>query len=790
MNFDKYTDSLRDVLSDAQQVMGRYGDFELDCEHLLVSLLEKDGVAREIFGNLGIAWKPVLDEVQKVLAKTAKQSQHSGQIYISPRAKSVLERAEAEADSLGDNFVAPEHLLIALTSDTREVGRILLSSGLDKEKILQALAAIRGNTTDGAKSNQSALAKYTRDLTELAKKGKLDPVIGRKLEIERSLEVLSRRTKNNPVLIGEAGVGKTAIVEGIAQKIVDGNVPDSMRGKTILSLDMGALIAGTKFRGEFEERLKSVMDEIRKAEGKIILFIDELHTVIGAGAAEGAMDASNLLKPALARGELHCIGATTTDEYTKHIEKDPALERRFAPVNVPEPSVADTIEILRGLRDRYEAHHDVKITDEALKAAAELSSRYITNRFLPDKAIDLVDETAARIRVAMESMPPEVASFKNETERLKREGEAASKLGDNLKAMQYAQEFDKAKAQFDQAREDWLRKVKISEVVDAESIAKTVSRWTGIPVSSLTESEQKKLLELEARLHERVIGQDEAVTAVSQAIRRSRAGLSDPNKPIGSFLFLGPTGVGKTELAKSLADLLFDDESAIARFDMSEYMEKHTVARLIGAPPGYVGFEEGGQLTEAVRRRPYQVLLFDEVEKAHPDVFNVFLQMLDDGRVTDGQGRTVDFKNTIIIMTSNLGAGMVEPGMDDEKMNEIYMSAVKSAFRPEFVNRLDSIIIFKPLTQQQIRQIVGIQIKRVANRLKDRSITLEITESTLDLLGQMGYSVEFGARPLKRVIVTEVENRLADLILSGKLNKGDTVRIDAKDGRLTAERVK
>lgn len=789
MNFDKYTDSLRDVLSDAQQVMGRYGDFELDCEHLMVSLLEKDGVSREIFGNLGIAWKPVFDEVQKVLAKTAKQSQHSGQIYISPRAKSVLERAEAEADSLGDNFVAPEHLLIALASDTREVGRILLSSGLDKEKILQALAAIRGNTTDGAKSNQSALAKYTRDLTELAKKGKLDPVIGRKLEIERSLEVLSRRTKNNPVLIGEAGVGKTAIVEGIAQKIVDGNVPDSMRGKTILSLDMGALIAGTKFRGEFEERLKSVMDEIRKAEGKIILFIDELHTVMGAGAAEGAMDASNLLKPALARGELHCIGATTTDEYTKHIEKDPALERRFAPVNVPEPSVADTIEILRGLRDRYEAHHDVKITDEALKAAAELSSRYITNRFLPDKAIDLVDETAARIRVAMESMPPEVAKLKNETEKLRREGEAASKFGDNQKAIRFAQEFDKIKTRFDQAREDWLRKVKISEVVDAESIAKTVSRWTGIPVSSLTESEQKKLLELEARLHDRVVGQDEAVTAVAQAIRRSRAGLSDPNKPIGSFLFLGPTGVGKTELAKSLAELLFDNESAISRFDMSEYMEKHTVARLIGAPPGYVGFEEGGQLTEAVRRRPYQVLLFDEVEKAHPDVFNVFLQMLDDGRITDGQGRTVDSKNSIIIMTSNLGAGMIEPGMSDEKTGEIYMSAVKSAFRPEFVNRLDSIIIFKPLTQQQIRQIVGIQIKRVADRLKDRSITLEITESALDLLGQMGYSVEFGARPLKRVIVTEVENKLADLILSGKLNKGDTARIDAKDGRLTAERV-
>ncbi|HOO96183.1 MAG TPA: AAA family ATPase [Caldisericia bacterium] len=784
MKFDRYTEELRNILSDAQQVMGRYGGYELDCEHLLVSLLESDNVAKKVLSDLGVGWSQIKSQTEKVLARTSKPAAaQSGQIYISPRAKSTLDRAEAEADALGDEYVGPEHLLVALASDTRDVGQILGQAGVDKEKILQALASLRGAKGADGGQNKSALDKYTRDLTEMAKKGKLDPVIGRKLEIERCLEVLSRRTKNNPVLIGEAGVGKTAIVEGIAQRIVDGKVPVSMRGKRILSLDMGALVAGTKFRGEFEERLKAVIDEVKASSGSIILFIDELHLVMGAGAAEGAMDASNLLKPALARGELHCIGATTTDEYTKHIEKDSALERRFQPVMTPEPSIADTVEILRGLRDKYESHHQVKITDDALVAAANLSARYITNRHLPDKAIDLIDETAAKIRVAKESAPSlERDRLRREMKELEREAIAAASQGDPQRAEKCKTEYEKKKTEFDKLDTEVQREISVSEVVDEKAIADTVSRWTGIPVSSLTESEQQKLLKLEDRLHARVIGQDEAVTAVSQAVRRSRAGLSDPNKPIGSFLFLGPTGVGKTELAKSLAQLLFDDENALTRIDMSEYMEKHSVARLIGAPPGYVGYDQGGQLTEVVRRRPFQVLLFDEIEKAHADVFNVFLQLLDDGRLTDGKGRTVDFRNTIVIMTSNLGASLVTPDMPYEQMRERYLEAVKSNFRPEFVNRLDEIIVFSHLTEDEIKQIAKLQIKILEDKLKQRKMSLVLTESALSQIAKLGYSAEYGARPLKRLINQRIENQLALMILDGKITEGDTVMIDS-DGQ-------
>lgn len=790
MKFERYTEALRDIISDAQQVMERYRDIELDNEHLFIALLEKqDGIIRDIIAQIGIGWKKALSDAEKILAREqhASTPTQRSQIYISPRAKSTFDKAEEEANILSDEFVGPEHLLLALSQDTRELGRSMTGNGLDKESILQALAKIRGGGQEGNGKLKTALDKFTRDLTGLAKKGKLDPVVGRQLEVERCLQVLSRRTKNNPVLIGEAGVGKTAIVEGIAQKIVDGNVPESMMGKRILSLDMGALVAGTKFRGEFEERLKSVMDEVKKAEGKIILFIDELHLVMGTGAAEGAMDASNMLKPALARGELHCIGATTTDEYTKHIEKDSALERRFQPVEVPEPTIPQTIEILRGLKDKYESHHDVKIEDDALSAAAELSSRYITNRFLPDKAIDLVDETAARIRVAKESSQHGLGTLKKRYEELLREGESASKSGDIERAMKIKDEFEKVQKEYFEKKEKWLREVKISEVVNAEEIALTVSRWTGIPVASLTESEQQKLLKLEERLHQRVIGQDEAVVAVSQAVRRSRAGLSDPNKPIGSFLFLGPTGVGKTELAKSLAELMFDSEQALTRFDMSEYMEKHTVARLIGAPPGYVGFEQGGQLTEAVRHRPYQVLLFDEVEKAHPDVFNVFLQLLDDGRLTDGQGRTVDFKNSIVIMTSNLGASLIDASMDYDSMKSIYLESVRQNFKPEFVNRLDAIIVFSHLKLEELRQIVAIQIARVQKMLDKKRIRLHVSQDAMDALSNLGYSPTYGARPLKRVIQQEMENRLADLILSGQLKDGMVVDFTIKEGKLELE---
>ncbi len=784
MKFERYTDESREILSDSHQVLNRYGNRELDSEHVMVAMLERDGVVRDIISELGAGWKQILNSIEKILAKTSKSyGSSSDQVYITPRAKSMFDSAEKEADSLGDEYVAPEHILIAMTQDTRDIGRILESNGIDKEKILQVIATIRGGDSKAPGGKDSALGKYAINLTEKAKKGKLDPVIGRKNEIERCLEVLSRRTKNNPVLIGEAGVGKTAIVEGIAQRIIDGKVPVSMRNIQIYSLDMGALVAGTKFRGEFEERLKAVIDEVKASSGKIILFIDELHLVMGAGAGEGAMDASNLLKPALARGELHCIGATTTDEYTKYIEKDSALERRFQPVMTPEPTVSETIEILKGLRDKYESHHEVKITDSALEAAAKLSARYITNRFLPDKAIDLIDESSAKIRVAKESQPSlELDSLKKEMDRLEREAKASASSGDNEKSAKCIAQYEEKRKEYLELDSHIQREVSVSEVVDADVIAKTVSRWTGIPVSSMTESQQEKLLKLERRLHQRVIGQDEAVIAVSQSIRRSRAGLSDPNKPIGSFLFLGPTGVGKTELAKSLAELLFDDESAMTRIDMSEYQEKHTVSRLIGAPPGYVGYEQGGQLTEVVRKKPYQVILFDEVEKAHAEIFNVFLQLLDDGRLTDGQGRTIDFRNTIIILTSNLGSNLVSSDDDYETMKSTYMDSVKSHFRPEFVNRLDEIIVFTHLSKNELKEIVSLQIDQLSKKLHERKIQLEITDDAKLLLAELGYSVVYGARPLKRVIQNRIENPLSEMILRNEVREGDTVSVSEEDG--------
>jgi ATP-dependent Clp protease ATP-binding subunit ClpC len=775
-------------------------------EHILLALLiQKKGLVGDIFSDLGVDVESVRQQIEVVLDKFPKATYETPQIYATPRIAQLMKGAEDEADRLKDEFIGTEHMLIAMTGDTKgEAALILKGAGIDQEKVYSALQKLRGGhrVTDArAESKYRSLEKYGRDLTEFAIQGKLDPVIGREDEIKRVMQILSRRTKNNPVIIGDAGVGKTAIAEGLAQKIVADDVPDSLKGRKVVALDMGALVAGSKFRGEFEERLKAVMDEVRQAEGEVILFVDEFHTVVGAGAAEGSIDASNMLKPALAHGELQCVGATTLDEYRKFIEKDKALERRLQPVFVGEPSIEATIEMLRGLRPRYEAHHKIKISDEAVEAAVRLSNRYISDRHLPDKAIDLIDEASSKLRIDTESAPPEVKSLEQRLKQLTNEEEAASQRQDYERTAQLKSDRLRLEEEYNQARDTWFKQEKIDGIVDEELIARLVSNWTGIPVSHMLEGEAEKLLHMEERIHERLVNQEEAVTAICEAIRRSRSGLKDPRRPIGSFMFLGPTGVGKTELARTLAQFLFDDENAMVRLDMSEYQEKHTVSRLIGAPPGYIGYEEGGQLTEAVRRRPYRVILLDEIEKAHPEVFNSLLQVFDDGRLTDGHGRTVDFKNSVVIMTSNTGVELIKretnigftksktgaKAQQDsyESMKEKVMGAVKKTFRPEFLNRLDEIIVFHELTEEQLRNIVDLLAKDLQIRLAERKLGVEITDKAKTWLAKVGFDPIYGARPLRRAIERHVENPLSTRVLKGEFKEGDIIIVDLADDTLS-----
>jgi len=793
MQQERFTEQAQEALALSQQLVRNYQHSQWDVEHILLALLQQEhGLTGDILSKLGVNADEVRRRVEEALEKTPKISHEGAMLYATPRTVRLLQNAASEADRLKDEFIGTEHLLIAMAAESEgDATTILGDFGIDQEKLYSALQDIRGGqrvTDPRAESKYRSLEKYSRDLTMLAREGKLDPVIGREDEIKRVMQVLTRRTKNNPVIIGEAGVGKTAIVEGLAQKIMADDVPDSLKGKRVIALDMGALVAGSKFRGEFEERLKAVMDEIRQARGEIVLFIDEMHTVVGAGAAEGAIDASNMLKPALARGELQCVGATTLDEYREHIEKDAALERRLQPVYIGEPSVEATIEMLHGLRPRYEAHHKIQITDSAIEAAVHLGQRYISDRYLPDKAVDLIDEAASKLRIDTESAPAEVKELEKRVKQLVHEEEAASQRREYERAAQLKVERLRLDEEYNQAKSKWLQETRIDSVVDEEAIAKLVSNWTGIPVSRMLEGEAEKLLQMEERIHERIIGQEDAVRVVSEAIRRARAGLKDPRRPIGSFIFLGPTGVGKTELARALAEFMFDDEESMVRLDMSEYMEKHTVSRLIGAPPGYIGYEEGGQLTEAVRRRPYKVILLDELEKAHPNVLNILLQILEDGRLTDGHGRTVDFKNTVVIMTSNLGTeefqrqslGFArETKSEHERRKGAIETAMKQTFRPEFLNRLDEIVIFQSLTEEQIKQIVDLMMKDVKKRLADRKITVELTEEAKAKLAKEGFDPAFGARPLRRTLQRQVENPLSTKILQGEFKEGDRVLVDA-----------
>jgi ATP-dependent Clp protease ATP-binding subunit ClpC len=798
MRFDRFTERAQDAANRSIEILQRYGHNQVDTEHILLALLEQpDGVVPQILSKLNVdvsVMRAKLEDILRQSPKAAIYGGGTGQVFITPRVKRVLDLAQEEANRLKDEYISTEHIFLAISTERNTASaRLLAENGVTRERINETIKQIRGGqrvTDPGAESRYRTLEKYSRDLSALARSGKLDPVIGRDNEILRVVQVLSRRTKNNPVLIGEAGVGKTAIVEGLAQKIASNDVPETLMGKRVVALDLGAMVAGSRFRGEFEERLKAVMEEIQRAQGEVILFIDELHTVVGAGAASGALDAGSMLKPALARGELQCVGATTLDEYRKYIEKDAALERRFAPVFVDEPSVEETIDMLHGLRDRYEAHHKVRISDQALVAAANLSHRYVTDRHLPDKAIDLIDEAAAKLRVALFTLPSDLKEMKTEIDRLTAEEEQAGLSREYEQAAILKSKRLQSETEFNQQREQWQREKNIDEVVDEGDIAAVVAQWTGIPVAQMMETESQKLLHMEERLHDRIIGQDEAISALSDAIRRARSGLKDPSRPIGSFIFLGSSGVGKTELAKALAWFLFDDEDALVRVDMSEYREQHTVSRLFGAPPGYVGYEEGGQLTEAVRRRPYQVVLFDEIEKAHADVWNAMLQILDDGRLTDGQGRVVDFRNTVIIMTSNLGTefgrkggalGFVRPGDSPSQIADTTKieDQLKRTFRPEFLNRIDEIIIFGTLSVEDVEKIVDLQMKEIRDRLREHGLFIELTEAARQWLARQGYDSNFGARPLRRALQRYVESPLSVKMLKGEFKVGDTILVDA-----------